>query len=96
MRILAQGSGGMHGAVTSQAIDGSTIRFTSEVTAEFMYSPTLEFFAKLGDSIAEKHSSKVREQERRFMEEFLDAFVKDYNNARPQIGALDRDPALTK
>ena len=30
------------------------------------------------------------------MQEFLDAFVKDYNNARPRILALDKDPALTK
>jgi hypothetical protein len=96
MRTMAHGSGGMHSEVTSHALDGHTIRFSSDVTAEFMYSPTLEFFAKIGDAIAEKHNSRVREQERKFMEEFLDAFAKDYNNARSGILALDRDAALTK
>ena len=96
MRTLALGSGGMRGEVRSHALDGSTIQYSSDVTAEFMYSPTLEFFARIADSIADKHGVKVREQERRLMEEFLDAFVKDYNNARPGILALDRDPALMK
>ena len=68
----------------------------AEVTAEFMYSPALEFFARIGDRIADKHGVKVREQERKLAEEFLDALVKDYNNARPGILALDRDPAMTK
>ena len=96
MRTIAQGSGGMHSEVASKALADGTIRFTSEVTAEFMYSPALEFFAKLGDSIADEHDAKVREQERSLAQEFLDAFVKDYNNARPRILALDQDPALTK
>jgi hypothetical protein len=96
MRTVAQGSGGMHGEVASDALDAHTIRFSSDLTAEFMYSPTLEFFAKIGDAIADKHNFRVREQERMFMEEFLDAFAKDYNNARSGILALDRDAALTK
>ncbi|HVN28949.1 MAG TPA: hypothetical protein VMT64_10710 [Candidatus Binataceae bacterium] len=96
MRTVAQGSGGMRGEVKSQAIDGNSIRFSSELSAEFMYSPMLEFFARIGDAIADKHNFQVREQERRVAEEFLDAFVADYNNARPQIEALDRESALTK
>jgi hypothetical protein len=96
MRTVAEGSGGMHSAVVSKALGDGTIYFTSEVTAEFMYSPALEFFAKLGDSMADEHDAKVRQQERSVALEFLDAFVKDYNNARPGILALDRDPALTK
>jgi hypothetical protein len=96
MRTIAQGSGGMHSEFASQALTDGTIRFTSEVTAEFMYSPALEFFATLADSIADEHGAKVREQERALAQEFLDAYVKDYNNARPGILALDRDSALTK
>jgi len=96
MRTIAQGSGGMHSEVASKALADGTIRFTSEVTAEFMYSPALEFFANLADSIADKDDARVRQQERALAQEFLDAFVKDYNNARPRILALDRDPALTK
>ena len=85
-----------HREPLSKALGDGTIQFTSEVTAEFMYSPALEFFAKLGDSIADEHDEKVREQERSLAQEFLDAFVKDYNNARPGILALDNEPALTK
>jgi hypothetical protein len=96
MRRIAQGSGGMHSEVASKALGDGTIRYSSEVSAEFMYSPALEFLASLGDSIADKHDAKVREQERMLAQEFLDAFVKDYNSARPRILALDQDPTLMK
>ncbi len=96
MRKIARGSGGMHSEVKSNALADGAIRFSSQTSAEFMYSPALEFFAKLADSIADKDNAKVREQERALAREFLDAFVKDYNNARPAILALDRDPALSK
>jgi len=96
MRTIAQGSGGMHSEVASKALADGSLRFTSEVSAEFMYSPALEFFANLADSIADKDDARVREQWRALVQEFLDAFVKDYNNARPRIMALDRDSALTK
>ncbi len=96
MRTVALGSGGMHSMVTSKALGDGAFRFTSEVSAEFMYSPALEFFARLGDSIADEHDLKVRRQERLFAREFLDAFVKDYNNSRPRILALDQVPASTK
>lgn len=96
MRTIAQGSGGMHSEVASKAQADGTIRFTSEVSAEFIYSPALEFLASLGDSLADEHDAKVREEERMLAQEFLDAFAKDYNNARPRIMALDQDPALMK
>lgn len=96
MRTIAEGSGGMHSEVTSKALGDGTIEFTAEASAEFMYSPALEFFAKIGDSIANAHGPKVREQERRLAEEFLDAFIKDYNNARARILALNQNPALSK
>ena len=96
MRTLAQGAGGMHSEVASKALDSHTIRYSAEVSAEFIYSPALEFFAGIGDSIANAHDAKVREQERALMEEFLDALVKDYNTARPRILALDQDPELMK
>jgi hypothetical protein len=96
MQTIAQGSGGMHSEVASKALGDGTIRFTSEVSAEFMYSPALEFFARLGDSIADEHDAKVRQQERSLAQEFLDAFVKDYNNARAGILALEQNPALKK
>jgi hypothetical protein len=96
MRTIAQGSGGMRGQIASQEMGDGTIQFTSQISAEFMYSPALEFFAAIGDSIANEHDAKVREQERRLIEEFLDAFIKDYNNARSRILALDQDPELMR
>jgi hypothetical protein len=96
MRTIAQGSGGMHSQVSSKLTSDRVVDYSSAVSAEFMYSPTLEFFAKLGDSIAEENNEKVRQEERSLAEEFLDAFVKDYTRARPKILALDQDPALAK
>ncbi len=96
MRTVAQGSGGMHSEVSSHALADGAISYTSAVSGEFMYSPALEFFANLADSIADKDDAKVREQGRALVEEFLDAFAKDYNIARPKILALDRNSALTK
>jgi hypothetical protein len=96
MRTIAQGSGGMRSQVASKALANGNLRYTSELSAEFMYSPALEFFARLADWIADQNDFKVRQEERDLAQEFLDAFAKDYNNARPAILALDRDPTLTK
>jgi hypothetical protein len=96
MQTMAQGSGGMHSEVASQALPDGTIRFSSEVSAEFMYSPALEFLARIADSIADKDDAKVRMQERALAQEFLESFVKDYNNARSGILALDNNSILTK
>lgn len=96
MRTIAQGSGGMHSEAHSKKLGDWMIGFASKISAEFMYSPALEFLARLGDSIADEHTRKVRQQERQVMQEFLDAFMKDYNNARPKILALDKDAALTQ
>jgi len=45
--------------------------------------------ARIGDAIAKEHNQKVRAEERAFGEELFDAFVADYNDARPAILALD-------
>ena len=55
------------------------------------YSPTLELLARIGDAIAKEHNDQVRAEERAFGEELFDAFVADYNDARPAIVALDSD-----
>ncbi len=96
MRTMAQGSGGMRSQVSSKVFSDGAIEFTSEQTAEFAYSPAMEFFANLGDAIADKDNEKVRQEGRALSQEFLDAFLKDYNDARSRIAALDRDPALAK
>lgn len=96
MRAVAQGEGGLHSQVTSHTASDGTVHFASMVTAEFIYAPALEFLARIGDAIAEANNDKVRADERKLGEELLDALVKDYNNARPRILALDQDPELTQ
>lgn len=95
MATMAQGAGGMRSQLSSHDAEGK-VRLTTDVSAEFMYSPTLEFLAKIGDSIAAANNADVRKDERKLGEELLKAFVTDYNNARAKILALDQDPALTR
>lgn len=95
MRTIAQGCGGMHSQLSSHDGEGKVL-LTTDVSAQFMYSPTLEFLARIGDSIAAANNAEVRKDERKLGEELLNAFVTDYNNARPQLLALDRDPELTR
>jgi hypothetical protein len=52
--------------------------------------------ARIGDAIAQAHNDKVRIEERAFGEELFDAFVADYNNARPAVLALDGETNLRK
>jgi hypothetical protein len=96
MRAIAQGEGGLHSQLSSRIDSNGRVHFASMVTAEFIYAPALEFLARIGDAIAEANNDKVRADERKLGEELLDAFMKDYNNARPRILALDRDPELTQ
>jgi hypothetical protein len=93
LRVLAQGHGGMQGSFTSKRQGDGEFRLAAGISAEFDYSPTLEFLARIGDAIADAHNDQVRAEERKFGEELFDAFVTDYNNARPAIVALDRESA---
>lgn len=95
MTAMAQGAGGLRSQLSSQEADGRVL-ITTDLSAEFMYSPTLEFLARIGDSIAAANNADVRKDERKLGEELLNAFLTDYNNARPKILALDQDPALTR
>jgi len=77
--------------LSSRLLPNGIYDFSSVTTAQLNYSPTLELLARIGDAIANKHNDQVRAEERAFGEELFDAFVADYNDARPAIVALDLD-----
>jgi hypothetical protein len=92
LRVLATGNGGMNSKLGSRLLPNGTYEFSGGVTAQLDYSPTLELLARIGDAIAQAHNDQVRAEERAFGEELFDAFVADYNSARPAILALDAAP----
>jgi hypothetical protein len=96
LRVLATGNGGMNSKLGSRMLPNGNYDFSGGVTAELNYSPTLELLARIGDAIAQAHNDKVRIEERAFGEELFDAFVADYNNARPAVLALDGETNLRK
>ncbi len=89
LQVFAQGNGGFKASFSSHAVGNGLFYDTAGATAELNYSPALEFLARIGDSVAEEHSQEVKIEERKFGEELFDAFMTDYNNARPRILALD-------
>ncbi|MGB8413676.1 MAG: hypothetical protein WCE23_12720 [Candidatus Binatus sp.] len=91
LRGLATGNGGMKVKLSSRLLPNGIYDFSSGTTAQLNYSPTLELLARIGDAIANKHNDQVRAEERAFGEELFDAFVADYNDARPAIIAMDLD-----
>ena len=91
LRVLATGHGGLNSKLSSRVLANGTYEFSGGFTAELNYSPTLELLARIGDAIAKEHNDQVRAEERAFGEELFDAFVADYNDARPAIAGLDSD-----
>ncbi len=91
LRVLATGNGGLNTKISSRMLPNGTYDFSGGATAQLNYSPTLELLARIGDAIAQEHNDQVRAEERAFGEELFDAFVADYNDARPAIVALDLD-----
>jgi hypothetical protein len=89
LATLAQGEGGLTTTLASRRQGDRLFRVSLAMTGEFAYSPTLEFLARIGDAIAEQHNATVRAEEREVGEQLFDAFVSDYNGARPRILALD-------
>jgi hypothetical protein len=90
MRRLATGNGGqgVAGNFGSKQDPRGGSLFSGGISAEFYYSPSLEFLAKVGDAIASAHNEEVREEERRLGEELFNAFVTDYYRARPALIAM--------
>jgi hypothetical protein len=89
LRVMATGNGGMKTELASRRLQNGMYDFVAGFTAQLNYSPTLELLARVGDAIAKEHDEEVRKEERAFGEELFDAFVADYNDARPAISALD-------
>ena len=96
LRVLAQGNGGLRTRLSCRRLANGMYHFTGGGSAELDYSPTLELLARIGDAIASQHNEAVRIEERALGEELFDAFVADYNDARPAIIALDKDQGSTK
>jgi len=96
LRVMATGNGGMKTELASRRLANGSYNFAGEFTAQLNYSPTLELLARVGDAIANAHDEEVRKEERAFGEELFDAFVADYNGARPAIRALDNLRATSK
>ncbi len=89
MRVLAQGSGGLTTRISTRKRDDGLYDYNGIFRGEYHYSPTLEFLAGFGDSIARKHNDVVRKEERNLGEELFDAFIADYNDARSKLIAGD-------
>lgn len=96
LRTVAQGDGGLHALFSSHVEPNGIFTYQVAFTAEFLYSPALEFLARIGDAITKANNAAVCADERRLGEQLFDAFLKDYNNARPKILALDRDSGLMR
>jgi hypothetical protein len=89
LQALATGHGGLTSKLSSQRLQNGAYLYAGGFSAQCNYSPALEMLARVGDAIAQQHNEAVRKEERAFVEELFDAFVADYNNARPSIRALD-------
>ncbi len=96
LRVLATGNGGMKTELASRRLQNGMYDFVGGFSAQLNYSPTLELLARVGDAIAKEHDEEVRKEERAFGEELFDAFVADYNDARPAINALDNLQETTR
>jgi hypothetical protein len=96
LRVLATGNGGLKTELASRRLANGSYDFSAGFTGELNYSPTLEMLARVGDAFANAHDEEVRKEERAFGEELFDAFVADYDAARPAIRALDNLQAATR
>ena len=96
LRVMATGNGGLTTNLSSRLLPNGAYDFAAGATAQLNYSPTLELLARIGDAVAQEHNDQVRIEERAFGEELFDAFVADYNDARPAILVLDRDTRQEK
>jgi hypothetical protein len=89
LRVLAQGDGGFRATFSSRLEGTGLYRWTGSANGEFSYAPALELLARVGDSVADAHSTEVKLEERQLGQELFDAFMTDYNNSRAKILALD-------
>jgi hypothetical protein len=86
---LARGHGGTTISLTSGRDAHGVFHIAVAFTGELHYSPSLAMLASIADAIVEADDVRVRNDERRLMQEFFDALVADFNNARPEILRLD-------
>ncbi len=90
MRTLALGNGGLRAVLGSKRSADGAVRAASTFSAVLRYSPALEILARVADALADANDAAVRADERRLGEELFEAFLKDYNKARPRLLGLGR------
>jgi hypothetical protein len=87
MEALARGNHGrgVNARFSSSPTGVGGTLLTWESQAELLSSPVLEFLVRIGDSMADAHNERVREDERRLWREVFEAIVRDYQRARPSL-----------
>jgi hypothetical protein len=86
---LARGHGGTTLSLTSGRGAHGVSHVAVEFTGDLHYSPTLAMLAHIGDTVIDANDVRVRDDERRLAQEFFDALVADFNNARCEILRFD-------
>jgi len=92
MSTMAEGDGGMKATFDWHSSGVDSTELTARWRAELSYSPMLKVLVRVADAIADAHNAAVRDDERRMGEELFDAFLDDYNSAKPRLLALDDRP----
>jgi hypothetical protein len=87
LATLAHGNGG-HGIATTFSAQpgpqGGTL-LSGSIGAELREAPTLALLTRIASALAPDYGSQVREEQRRLMAEFFDAFDTDYRRIRPLL-----------
>jgi hypothetical protein len=90
MATMAAGDGGLRMTFDSYTTGADRTEVAARWRAELSYSPLLQVLVRVADAIADAHNEAVRDDERRMGEQLFDAFLRDYNGAKPRLLALDR------
>jgi len=87
LETLAHGNGGQGIATTFSAQAGPQggTMLCGSIGAELRDAPTLALLTRIASALAPNYGSQVREEQRRLMGEFFDAFDSDYRRARPLL-----------
>lgn len=87
MRTLAKGNSGrgMEGRLAAVTGPDGGMLLSVRFDGEFLYSPSLELLARVGDAIARANNQSVREDERRLLGRFLHAAHTDFLRALPAL-----------
>jgi hypothetical protein len=87
LETVAQGNGGRGMTQSFAAMPGphGGTKLTGSLGAELRNAPALALLVRMAAAFAPDYGEQVREEQRRLMAEFLDAFESDYRRARPEL-----------